>query len=187
MNVYDFDHTIYRGDSTLDFWKWSVCRHPTALLALPRALLGAVGYKLGLCSRNQFKAAFYRFLRYLPDIDHDVTEFWNQHISHVESWYRSQQNSNDVIISASPEFLISAACQRLGVRWIASEVDCKTGNLLGENCRGEEKVRRFRQSYPQGVVERFYSDSRSDSPMAELVKEAYFVKKGNIKNWSENI
>lgn len=187
MNVYDFDHTIYRGDSTLDFWKWSIPRHPLILLTLPRALLAAASFKLGLCSRNQFKETFYRFLRYIPDIECDIHVFWDWQISLIEPWYCRQQSGDDVIISASPEFIIGPACQRLGVHWIASEVDQKTGKLLGENCRGMEKVCRFRQSYPQENIEQFYSDSRSDSPMAELAQEAYIVKKGNIRKWRENI
>ncbi|MDN0033672.1 haloacid dehalogenase-like hydrolase [Oscillibacter valericigenes] len=187
MNVYDFDHTIYPGDSTLDFWKWCIPRHPATLLALPGTLLAAVRFKLGLCSRNRFKETFYRFLRYIPNIECDISAFWDQRISLIEPWYHNQKSADDVIISASPEFLIGPACQRMGVQWIASEVDRKTGKLLGENCRGAEKVRRFRQVYPQGMVNQFYSDSRSDTPVAELAAQAYLVKKGNIKNWRENI
>ena len=28
MNVYDFDKTIYDGDSSVDFYKFSLKRHP---------------------------------------------------------------------------------------------------------------------------------------------------------------
>ena len=35
MNVYDFDETIYNGDSTRDFVKWCMKKHPKALLSLP--------------------------------------------------------------------------------------------------------------------------------------------------------
>ena len=28
MNVYDFDKTIYAGDSTIDFWKFCMIRYP---------------------------------------------------------------------------------------------------------------------------------------------------------------
>ena len=33
MNVYDFDKTIYRGDSTMDFWRYCLKRYPKAVLA----------------------------------------------------------------------------------------------------------------------------------------------------------
>ena len=68
-------------------------------------------------------------------------------------------------------------CQQLGVTLIASVVDKKTGQYTGENCFGEEKVRRFEKAgYAKADVEAFYSDSYSDSPLAELAKEAYLVK-----------
>ena len=35
MNVYDFDGTIYDGDSTLDFWYFCLKKHPQILLYLP--------------------------------------------------------------------------------------------------------------------------------------------------------
>ena len=35
MNVYDFDKTIYDGDASLDFWKFSVKRKPSLALYLP--------------------------------------------------------------------------------------------------------------------------------------------------------
>ena len=48
MNVYDFDKTIYRGDSTVDFWRHCLRRYPGAARALPgtlaKALLGPPSY-----------------------------------------------------------------------------------------------------------------------------------------------
>ena len=68
---------------------------------------------------------------------------------------------------------------------IASEVNRVTGEYTGENCHGPEKVKRFRALYPQGRVERFYSDSLSDSPMASLAEKAYLVTKGECVLWPQ--
>ena len=38
MNIYDFDGTIYNGDSTIDFWLFTLKRHPSALLMIPYQL-----------------------------------------------------------------------------------------------------------------------------------------------------
>ena len=76
-----------------------------------------------------------------------------------------------------------AACRRLGVRFLASPVDARTGQLLGPNCRGEEKVRRFRSAYGAAEVERFYSDSCSDAPLAALAQEAFLVRRGQVLPW----
>ena len=63
MNVYDFDKTIYRGDSTVDFWRHCLRRYPGAARALPGTLAKALAFRQGNCSREQFKERFYQFLR----------------------------------------------------------------------------------------------------------------------------
>lgn len=103
----------------------------------------------------------------------------------MQAWYIEQQADDDVVISASPAFLLGEICDRKKIRYlIASEVDMHTGICLGQNCRGEEKVKRFYERFGTGVtVDRFYSDSRSDQPMAELASQAYLVKGNKIKEW----
>ena len=41
IDVYDFDGTIYDGDSTADFVLFSLRRHPGVLLGLPRVAAAA--------------------------------------------------------------------------------------------------------------------------------------------------
>ena len=50
-----------------------------------------------------------------------------------------------------------------------------TGKTDGKNCHGAEKVRRLHEAYPDVQIAEFYSDSRSDSPLAELAERAYLV------------
>lgn len=183
MNVYDFDGTIYPGDSTLDFWRFCLRRHPAALLALPGAVVSGAMFRAGLCSREQFKERFYRFLRRVPDAAGEAQAFWRQHLSKIYPWYLERRREDDLIISASPEFLIRPACELLGVRAIASQVSPETGALLGPNCRGEEKTVRLGQEYPGQMVEEFFSDSQSDAPLARLAQRAFLVKHGAIQPW----
>lgn len=183
MNVYDFDHTIYPGDSTLDFWRFCVKRRPSALLALPGAVLAGGLFKAGLLSREAFKARFYRFLRHVPGVEGEIARFWGENLSRIYPWYLEQRREDDLIISASPEFLIRPACELLGVRAIASQVSPETGALLGPNCRGEEKTVRLGQEYPGQMVEEFFSDSQSDAPLARLAQRAFLVKHGAIQPW----
>lgn len=186
MNVYDFDGTIYAGDSTVDFWKYCVRKYPEILLALPAAVLYGAAFRLGLCPREVFKEKFYTFLRFVPNVHWEVEQFWDEEIKKVAPWYLEQHYAADVIISASPEFLIQPVCRRLNVACIASKVNPKTGRLEGPNCRGREKVLRFYQQYPDGTVDKFYSDSRSDRFMAEISKCAFLVKKGTIQKWEDS-
>ena len=39
MNVYDFDKTIYRGDSTKDFYFFLLRRHPVLIRYLPKQIM----------------------------------------------------------------------------------------------------------------------------------------------------
>lgn len=185
MNVYDFDDTIYRGDSTLDFWKFCARRHPKVLLSLPRVGVSFSRYLFGRCDKTAFKEAFFSFLRFVPDVEAEVSAFWNEHESKIQHWYLSQKHDSDVIISASPEFLLKPAAERLGVSLIASRVDEASGMFSGENCKGEEKVRRFNAEYPVVEIRKFYSDSLSDAPLAKLAHEAYVVSGDEFIPWYE--
>ena len=183
MNVYDLDHTIYPGDSTLDFWRFCLLRHPGALLSLPGAVLYGGLFRPGLLSREAFKARFYRFLRRVPDVEGTVSDFWEDHIGRIYPWYLDQRREDDLVISASPDFLVLPACRALGIRGIASPVSPDTGALLGPNCRGEEKAVHLAQSFPGERVEGFWSDSLSDAPLARLAERAYLVKNGAPGPW----
>ena len=185
MNVYDFDDTIYSGDSSVDFWKFCALRHPKTLLSLPKFGFSFVKYLFGLCGKTELKESFFSFLRYLPDVDAEVSAFWDKEFSKIHPWYLSEKQKSDVIISASPEFLLRPAVEKLDVSLIASRVDAKTGKFSGENCKGEEKVRRFSAEFPNTEVSKFYSDSLSDTPLAEIADEAFVVRKNEFIPWRE--
>ncbi|MDE6719959.1 MAG: hypothetical protein K2J68_08920 [Treponemataceae bacterium] len=62
---------------------------------------------------------------------------------------------------------------------IASRVCKKSGALLVKNCKGKEKVRRFREEFGTNcTIENFYSDSESDLPLARLAQNAWLCKSG---------
>ena len=187
MNLYDFDHTIYPGDSTLDFWRFCLLRHPGALLSLPGAVLYGGLFRLGLCSRETFKGRFYRFLRHVPNAEREAEAFWDRNLSRIYPWYLERRRGDDLILSASPEFLIRPACRRLGVEGIATQVSPETGALRGPTRRGEEKAVRLRRARPEALVEEFYSDSLSDTPLARLALRAYLVKAGQPQPWPGNL
>lgn len=183
MNVYDFDKTIFPRDSTATFYLWSLRRCPRALLSLPRTGIAFIMLALHLRPKTRCKEVFYGFLRHLPA---DMPEcFWREHINMVYPWYLAQKREDDLIISAGPEFLLRPVAEELGFALIASRVDSKTGRTEGLNCHGEEKVRRFRAQYGDAPVERFYSDSLSDSPMARIADEAFMIRRGEVIPWPE--
>jgi phosphoserine phosphatase len=144
-------------------------------------MLHAVLFILRLESRTNFKSHFFIFLRGLKSTEGYVDDFWISHYKRIKDWYQAQDHSNDVIISASPEFLLRSAFIRLKARHlIATLMDPQTGSIEGENCRGEEKVKRLKQKIKDPSIRRAYTDHRSDSPILDLAQEKYLVKRHKI-------
>lgn len=185
MNVYDFDKTIYAGDSTTDFSMFVLKRHPICFIHLPAVAAAAVFMGAKWYTKDRFKGILYKYLKHIPDIDAEVEEFWGSHRKNIQDWYLIQKKTTDLIISASPVFLLEPVAKELGVSLIASPVDKKTGELLGPNNCGEAKVKRFKEVYGTETVESFYSDSDDDLPMARLAERAYKVKNGEISPWKK--
>jgi phosphoserine phosphatase len=183
INVYDFDGTLYDGDSTADFYKLCLKNYPKTWFALPKALFGLFLFAFGIVDKTAFKQQFFSFLAYVPDVDGAVSSFWNKNERKLKIWYLAQKRSSDVIISASPDFLLAPISQKLGVRLVASRIDKRTGAVDGGNCYGDEKVKRFTSEFGKDEIAEFYSDSLSDKPLAEMAKKAYLVRKNTIKSW----
>ena len=183
MNVYDFDNTIFDGDSTYRFVRFCLRRHPRVILYLPRIGCAALKYYVfHIGTKTRFKEKMYRFLK-VCRTDEDVAAFWKQNLHRIKDFYRQIHRDDDVIVSASPEFLLKPLEKSLGVTVIASRVSPIDGTTTGENCYHAEKVRRFREVYPDGGIDSFYSDSYSDEPLALLADKAYIVTENEITPW----
>lgn len=187
MNVYDFDKTLYKNDSTLDFFKYCAKKRPAVLLVLPRFGVCALAYKLKLMTKTRMKQNFFRFLRRLPDVGAVVDAFWREHRAGLFDWYNEKRRPDDVIISASPEFLLKPVVERdWSAQLIASRVDEKTGVFTGLNCLGEQKLERFREQFGgRAEIDEFYSDSLSDGPLARMAKTAFLVDGETLLPWPE--
>lgn len=183
VNVYDFDKTLLPYDSTEAFFRVCMKKYPRAAVraaaAVPRLPLMAVG----LSSKTAMKERFYRFLTGIPDVDAEAADFWRTHLADIHPWYLEKRRPDDIISSASPEFLLRPAAKYLGVRLIASRVGKYTGLYEGVNNSGAEKVRRLRREYPDVEIAEFYSDSRSDEPLANLADRAFLVRGTEILPW----
>ena len=171
INLYDFDNTIYRGDSSTDFFFFSLMKYPQIIKYFPKIIWGAILYKLKIIKKTQFKERNFSFLKSIPNIDSLVEMFWVSHECYIK----------DFIISASPEFLLKPICDKLKVAdLIASNVDKKTGKFNGLNCYGREKIKRLNKKYKNVEVNEAYSDSLSDTPMLEIADKPYLVKGNKI-------
>ena len=84
------------------------------------------------------------------------------------------QGARLFIVTASPDLLVAPFARRLGADGLigtrlAFAKDRLTGTLDGDNCRGEEKVRRLRADLgPDLRLAAAYGDSRGDREMLAL-------------------
>jgi len=185
MNVYDFDKTIYDGDSTADFYFYAIKRQPSLLRFLPKQAIAFTKYLFGFLTKTQFKEKFFEVFSGIKNIDNYVEDFWGKNKHKIKKWYKNTHFDSDVVISASPEFLLEPICLELKIKKLmASRVDKNTGKYTGENCYGEEKVKRFYKVFPNEKIDTFYSDSLSDTPLKEISKSAYIVRKEKLIDWN---
>jgi len=184
MNAYDFDKTIYKKDSSTDFLIYCILKHPKALCRLPSIFAGFVKFFVLKKGRKEdFKEKAFSVLKYCNS-EADIKAFWEKNSSKIKKFYLSQKREDDVIISASPRFLLEPICTDLGLKHlICTEVDINTGKFFSQNCWGEEKVVRFREIFGDISPDEFYSDSLSDTPMAKISKTAFIVKGEEILPW----
>ena len=184
MNVYDFDNTLLRGDSSALFFAYCLERRPRMWADIPAQAANALLFLVDLREKQAFKQRMFHYLALIGDVNAAVEGFWQENLCRIKSWYPPRHREDDVIISASPEFLIRPACQNLGISHvIGSQVDPRTGRFLGPNCHGAEKVVRFRERFPDGEIDEFFSDSRSDAPLAALARQAWLVKGNRLEAW----
>ena len=63
INGYDFDKTIYDGDSSVDFYKFCLKKNKKVLLMLPIQIYGLILYILGIIEKTKFKEYVFSFLK----------------------------------------------------------------------------------------------------------------------------
>ena len=185
MNGYDFDKTILKGNSVRRFFHFCSLRLPYLWLLLPELLIAVILYGLRIIRKDGFLRMLEFFIMLVPCRKKFAERFWNKNVKHVKQWYLDAKRHDDVVVSASPDFLIDEICSRLGVVCIASPTN-KRGSVVGKHCYGEHKVTMFRDRFPEATLETFYSDNMSDAPMFRIAKRGYLVKGDEIAQVYEN-
>lgn len=185
MNVYDFDKTIYDGDSSIDFYLYSLKRNPLILVTFPVQILGFILYFLKIYNKEKLKEKFFTFLRLIKNIDNYINDFWLNNDKKIKKWYLFQKKEDDIIISASPEFLLKPLIEKLKIgNVIATKVNKNTGKFESKNCYGLEKVKRFKKLYGNKIINSFYTDSiKADKNMIKYSKESYIINGDIIKKY----
>lgn len=181
MNLYDFDKTIYYGDSPVKFYIFCLKKYPKIWWHLFKSGFWFVLKSLHIINPSEFKERIFSFILYLPDYKKEVEIFWEREIKNIYSWYYEQMRDNDVICSATPRFLMETIIEKLNPKatLVCSEIDIKTAKFLPNetNCKGENKQVKLKKlgfvSFEEG-----YGDSLSDVPMLKMCKKRFRVLKG---------
>lgn len=176
MNVYDFDGTIFKGDSSKRFYFFCLWHNPQIALLIPVQLAAIAAYRFHLCSLQTMKEVFFSYLGMLRAPEQLADMFCEHEFNRIVPWYLAQKKGTDLVVSASPEFLVGRFCRRLGLRApLCTQMDIATGHISGNNCKGDEKLSRFRRAFPSANIDEFYSDSLSDSFMARAARRSFLV------------
>ena len=185
MNGYDFDNTIMHGNSTRRFSFYCTARFPYLIFFIPVIVLASILRVLHIISMNKYLHMLEWFVALVPNVEKYVVKFWDKNMKHIKSWYLERRRDDDVIISASPFFIVVEACKRLGVACIATNLDARA-RLVGKHAYGQEKVAMYKDVYEDKPLLSYYSDSMTDIPMFKLAEKGYYVKGNKVKLLYEN-
>ncbi len=193
--IYDFDGTLYNGDSLVDFWKYTLQRKPSTILFLPYQLVSVLLWKTGVLSTERTKEMFLSFLNLFSEdqLANWVLRFWKEEGQRkVFPWvYEALEKDRadglwPICISASPDFLLSPLLVSLGFEhWICSQFEHaarRFNRLRSRNCKGEEKYHRLMKWQEQhsfvSSIHKVVSDSADDLSVFAMARARYRIIKG---------
>lgn len=191
MRVFDFDNTIYDGESGIDFFLYYVKKFPIQIAKyIPSFAQCVMKYKAGKLSIDDVLTDY----AYIPkeccrkfdNPEKEIKNFWDNHEKKVKKWITDMMREDDVILSAAPMPLLSEICKRLGIKnIIGSEFDLKTGEV-SELCFRDNKIKMFKDVYGDIAIDEFYTDSMNDKPFMDISDDVYYVTGDNIEKIKEN-
>ena len=189
MNVYDFDNTIYDGESVFDFYMFCVKSQPRLAKYMFVVLKCFIKYKLCRMTVDEFieKSEKYALtlLSELEDLDGKIDKFWKKNAHKIKPFYDKLHRPDDIVISASFDFLIKDICRKHGItNLVTSEIDRNTGDLL-QLCYRKNKTELFKHKFGDVSIDNFYTDSKNDIPMMKLAKNTFLVKGNKIKPYNK--
>ena len=186
--VYDFDKTIYNGETSTDFMLFFLKRNPKYIIRIFNALYSLFYYKKNL---KKSKEIFFKILNGLDIkfLKEEINEFWKVKKDKIFSWVYDEIFENKkiadelILISATPSIFLDGISKELGFdKLLSTEFEnlneVFNSKIIGANCKGDEKVRRLNNYISDYNILKFYSDSMSDKPLFDLAVEKIFVNKG---------
>lgn len=188
LALFDFDGTITRKDTLLDFMMFVRGRAGAAGVFL-RLLPSAAAFMAGRLTNQVFKER-YLTLAFGGMEEPKLRESGQRYLDRLEKliragaldrleWHRKQQH-RIIIVSASADVWLEPWCRKHRVEMICSSLEFHqgicSGRLSGSNCRGPEKVRRIRNVVDTDAYSKIfaYGDSSGDTEMLAFAHEGRY-------------
>ena len=199
LSVYDFDKTIYNGETLNDFYRFYLIKKPWKIYTVIFQLWYFLLYVLKIINLEKLKENFLRFLNgeNTGELKKLIRELWEKKESKINLWVKDEILKNKketeilVAISASPTFLIIDRLRLMGFDVVIGtdflfESTKFHSHITSKNCKNYEKVKRLdkwaEDNNIQYDIVNFYSDSIADKPLFDLAEHKYWIKKGILKN-----
>ncbi len=185
MKVFDFDNTLYQGESVFDFAMFILRKKKAFLFYLPDFMKLLILYKMRRMDIASFTKALEKysqtFLKYREEILSYADDFWQKNLHKIDQQMIEKVGKNDVIVTASPTFLLNYIKNVIPTKHIlGTKVDLEEGKILFLNFQ-ENKVKYFKEEYGEAKIHQFYTDSLNDQAMMEISEQVFLVKKGICK------
>lgn len=204
LAIFDVDYTITKRETLFEFFMFLISKKPKLILHMPKSFGASFLYALKLLSAGDAKRYFMEFIKNIheDELKELVKEFYSKRFSKIfytDAIDTIKKLKNEgfkvYLISASAEFYLNELYNIKEVdKIIGTRFEFKdgyyNGKLLGENNKGEEKVRRLMEVLKEENIEvdfknsYMYSDSLSDLPLLKLVGHPYLI---NSKKKNHNI
>ncbi len=187
MALFDFDGTITRKDSIIDFIFFSVGKFQaiTGLVLLSPII---IGYELKVINNGRLKETIFKFFfKGWPAIKFNqiALRYSENHLPRLIrrkalqriKWHQAQGHTV-AIVSASLKNWLEHWCREHSLLLISSEIEVKDDLLTGRisDCYGSEKVARITAELDLGKYNFIYvyGDSNGDLEMLKLANKQYY-------------
>jgi len=204
LAIFDVDYTLTKRETLVEFYFFMMKKNPRLLKYLPKSIFSTIFYLMKIHDASKVKKTFIRFIDGIEENDMKkiVAEFYEKRLSKIlykdaiDTIKKMKADGYKIyLISASAEFYLNQLYNIVEVdKVIGTRFTMENGlhrnGILGENCKGEEKVKRLKEVLASENIEAdfensyMFSDSLSDLPLFNLVGHPYLI---NFKKTHDKI
>ena len=195
LAIFDIDYTLTKKETSIELYKYMLKKNKKLLKYLPSHIITGLFYGLKVYNAGRTRENFLRFLSGTSEdeLKSIVKSFYREKLESIlyEDGIKAIKDFKEkgykiYLISASPEFYVNEfynikeVDKVIGTKFQMNDgkFSCK---ISGENCKGEEKVKRLMEELKKDNIEvdfknsYMFSDSLSDLPLLKLVGKGYLI------------